>query len=157
MAFRRPWKASENEWTSNWLLIRLAHRKLLLNSPHSIGTSSSTILYRLESILYTGIVQNHHVQIPLRGDFAQVRITCQIGLHRYRLFYISHTNALPIQRYGGQLRRVRHVRLYSRTSPIRWDSSKNVWHPPSQWQTEIYGERCFPPVHSKASSPPTTI
>ena len=30
----------------------------------------------LSGLLYSGIVQNNHVQIPLRIDFAHVRITC---------------------------------------------------------------------------------
>ena len=48
-------------------------------------------------------IQNNHVQIPLRGDYAQVWIAFQIGLHRYGLFYIPHPNARHIKRYGGQL------------------------------------------------------
>ena len=47
----------------------------------------------------------------------QVRIACKAGLHGYRLFYIPHSNARPIQRYGGQLERVRYVRLSTRPPP----------------------------------------
>ena len=77
----------------------------------------------------------------------------QTSLHRYRLFYIPHPNARPIQRYVGQLGRVRYVRLSSRPPPplkdecqgprqdegrmlefgtarICWATSQNVQYPP---------------------------
>ena len=41
-------------------------------------------------------------------------MACKAGLHRYWLFCIPHSNARPIQRYGGQLGRIGYVRLSSR-------------------------------------------
>ena len=85
-----------------------------------------------------------------------VRIACQTGLHRYGLFHISHPNAGPLQRHGGQHGCVWHFRLSDRPPPllenecqgpmqdegrmlqfvtarICWTSCKNVQHSPSQW------------------------
>ena len=52
-----------------------------------------------------------------RGDYEQVWIACKNCLHSERLFYIPHSNATSIQRYGGQLGRVQYVWLSSRPHP----------------------------------------
>ena len=104
----------------------------------------------LSGLLYFGYVKNNNVQIPLRGNFEQVRIACYIGLHRYTTS--KHPNCTktwrttwtrmtlptirsttpPLEDERQGLRQDEGRMLEYGTSRIWWASCQNLQHPPPQ-------------------------